>query len=275
MCTGIKYIGYKELQQDLVQCRKCAKIQVQIHTHLSVCIFPKMILQFLRTLQHWVWFSITPQCDISQFLPKATTSSSETNFKLSSYAIILYDFIFPTLFSFTPTLSLFFSLRRGQGGLPPLPAGTEFKNMQPGNNWVTTAAAEWVGLNFSAWLHLLLSGRLLLPQLHLLSSMQAGFLLLYGSGRHPDAGLKDNPNITIQTHKCSFSYSATLFTQKSIELSILGYINFILLMTSIDYNTCIITNTKIKMIWWCLPLLYGLGYINSIMSSVFSSFIHV
>lgn len=46
-------------------------------------------------------------------------------------------------------------------------------------NLGTNDAAEWGCLNFGAWFHLLLSGRLLLPQLLLLSSILAEYFTVW------------------------------------------------------------------------------------------------
>lgn len=144
-------------------------------------------------------FPWAPCYNICQLSPTATTF--EADFTLRSYGITLRTF--PTFLSLPPSLSpplCFYGVTAGERRRASPSAWSPcFENMWPGNNWVTTAAVQWVGLdleNDSIYFCLTaccFHSCSFYPPFRLR-------ILLYRSGRQPDERVEHNLSINILTH---------------------------------------------------------------------------
>lgn len=144
-------------------------------------------------------------CHQPSVFPWAPTLTHSHNIWNWLYGEVMWNntYEFPYFLSLPPSLSpplCFYRVTAGErrraspAAWPPC-----FENMWPGNNWVTTAAVQWVGLdseNDSIYFCLTaccFHSCSFYPPFRLRT-------LLYRSGRQPDERVEHNPSINIQTH---------------------------------------------------------------------------
>lgn len=90
-------------------------------------------------------------------------------------------------------------LQEKEGRLPPLAWHPCFENMWPGNNWVTTAAVQWVGLDLENDSIYFCLTACCFHSCSFYSPFRSR-VLLYRPGRKEDERMEYNLSINILTH---------------------------------------------------------------------------